>query len=380
MTALPAACAASTTGDLTRREFDETEHPYRSPYQRDCGRIIHSRAFRRLAGKTQVFTQRGSDHFRSRLTHTMEVAQIARTIARALGLNEDLTEALALAHDIGHPPFGHAGERALDDQLRQYGLRFDHNLHALRIVEFFENRHLEFRGLNLTLAIREGIVKHSHDYAVDEHPELRPYLLDRRPPLEAQLIDLADEIAYLTADLDDGIEAEILTLDAIRGEVSLFELHYAPLERTHKGAPEKLLFQEALKLMLNDLADDLVAEIGRRVRAAGITDLAGIRNAQERLAAFSPEMEGLRREAKEFLYQNLYLCEDLKRGHQRAERVINDLFLAWMTEPDLLPPNYAGQIDTEGAPRVIADYIAGMTDHFILATHRNVGMVFPGES
>ena len=377
-TALPAGCAVPQVGPLAQREVPEAEHPYRSAFQRDCGRIIHSRAFRRLAGKTQVFTERGSDHFRSRLTHTMEVAQIARTIARALGLNEDLTEALALAHDIGHPPFGHAGERALDDELRRYGLRFDHNLHALRIVEHFENRHLEFRGLNLTLAVREGIVKHSRDYSLAEHPELKPYLLDQRPPLEAQLIDLADEIAYLTADLDDGVEAEILALDQIRSGVTLFEQQYSALERSHDGAPERLLFQESIKLMLNALADDLVHEIGRRVREQGIVDLAGVRRAPERLAAFSPEMERLRREAKEFLYQNLYLCEDLKRGHEEAEQVIAGLFSSWMADPSLLPPGYAIQVAEEGAPRVIADYIAGMTDHFILQTHRSLGTVFPG--
>jgi dGTPase len=379
VTALPPGCAAPDFGELAQRAIDEPDHPYRSPYQRDCGRIIHSRAFRRLAGKTQVFTQRGSDHFRSRLTHTMEVVQIARTIARALGLNEDLTEALALVHDIGHPPFGHAGERALDAQLQRFGLHFDHNLHALRIVEFFENRHLDFRGLNLTMAVREGIIKHSRDYKAAEHPELRAYFLDQRPPLEAQLIDLADEIAYLTADLDDGIEAEILTLRQIRAGVRLLERFYAVLERKHPGAPEKLLFQESLKLMLNALADDLVAETGRRVHAAGVTDLSGIRTAPGRLAAFSPEMEKLRREAKEFLYRYLYLCDDLTRGHQHAERIIADLFLAWIAEPELLPPSYASQVPIEGAPRVIADYIAGMTDLFILETHRKIGMVFPGE-
>jgi dGTPase len=373
------AFAVPQDGPLTRRVFDEPEHPYRSPFQRDCGRIIHSRAFRRLAGKTQVFTHRGSDHFRSRLTHTMEVAQIARTIARALGLNEDLTEALALVHDIGHPPFGHTGERALDEQLRRFGLRFDHNLHALHIVEHFENRHLEFRGLNLTLGVREGIVKHSRDYSAGDHPELKEYLLDQWPPLEAQLIDLADEIAYLTADLDDGMEAGILTLPAIRGGVGLLEQQYARLERDHPGASEKLLFQEALKLMLNALADDLVAEIGRKVRDHGIQDLEEIRRAPERLAGFSPEMERLRREAKEFLYQNLYLCEDLRYGHEQAARVISDLFTAWMAQPTLLPANYASQAAGDDGPRVIADYIAGMTDHFILETHRKVGMVFPGE-
>jgi dGTPase len=380
MTFLPRACAVPQDGPLSEREFPEPGHPYRTPFQRDCGRIIHSRAFRRLAGKTQVFTSPGSDHFRSRLTHTMEVAQIARTIARALGLNEDLTEALALVHDIGHPPFGHAGEKALDDELQRYGLHFDHNLHALRIVEHFENRHLEFRGLNLTLAVREGIIKHSHDYSPAEHPELRPYFLDRRPPLEAQLIDLADEIAYLTADLDDGVEAELLTIDQIRRGVTLFERHYNALARKQKDAQEKLLFQEALKLMLNSLADDLVAETARRVRDQGISDLDGVRRAPERLSAFSHETEALRREAKQFLYENLYLCGDLRRGHERAARIIADLFLAWTTDPGMLPPSYAGQVAGDGAPRVIADYIAGMTDHFILETHRKIGMIFPGES
>ena len=373
--ALPAACAVPQHGPLVQRALPETDHPYRSPFQRDCGRVIHSRAFRRLAGKTQVFTHRGSDHFRSRLTHTMEVAQIARTIARALALNEDLTEALALAHDIGHPPFGHAGERALDEALRQYGLRFDHNLHALRIVEHFENRHLEFRGLNLTLAVREGIVKHSRDYSAQKHPELAEYFLDSRPPLEAQLIDLADEVAYLTADLDDGVEAEILSVPQIREGVALFERFYRPLAAKHAGASEKLLFQESLKLMLNALVDDLIAEIGRRVAERGIVSLEAVRRAPGRLAAFSTEMEQLRREAKEFLYRQLYLCEDLERGHHHAAEVIAELFAAWIVDPSSMPASYATQIPVEGAPRVIADYIAGMTDHFILDVHRNLRRV-----
>ena len=368
--ALPQACAVPDRGPLSQRDYPETDHPYRTPFQRDCGRILHSRAFRRLAGKTQVFTERASDHFRSRLTHTLEVAQIARTVARALGLNEDLTEALALSHDIGHPPFGHAGEQALDEALRPYGLRFDHNLHALRIVEYFENRHLEFRGLNLTLAAREGIIKHSRDYSAAEHPELTLYFLDQRPPLEAQLIDLADEIAYLTADLDDGVEAEILSVAQIRDGVALLERHFAPLAADHPGAAEKLLFQESLKQMLNALADDLIAEIARRAR--GMESLEEIRQAPERLAVFSPEMEELRRQAKEFLYRNLYLCEDLRRAHERAAAVIGDLFAAWIADPERLPATYAEQAADEGAPRVIADYIAGMTDHFILETHSSV--------
>jgi dGTPase len=375
---LHAALAAPDDGPLSHREFPEPDHQYRTPFQRDCGRIIHARAFRRLAGKTQVFTQRESDHFRSRLTHTMEVEQIARTIARALGLNEDLTEALALAHDIGHPPFGHAGERALDQALRQYGLRFDHNLHALRIVEHFENRHLGFRGLNLTLAVREGIIKHSHDYSPGEHPELAAYFLDQPPPLEAQLIDLADEIAYLVADLDDGVEAGILTVPEIRQGVRLFERQFAPVAGENPGAPEKLLFQEALKRMLNALADDLVSAIQARLQARGVHDLPGIRQAGERMTAFSAPIEALRKEAKSFLYSNLYLCEELRQSHKQAEEIVAELFAFWMANPDQLPPAYAGEVEAEGAPRVIADYIAGMTDHFILEMHQSVRkMVFP---
>src|SRR4029077_3678041 len=205
-----AGCAVHVENSRGRR-FPERPHPYRNDFQRDRDRVIHSRAFRRLEAKTQVFTRRYSDHFRNGLTHTIEVSQISRTIAGALGLNVDLAEALALVHDIGHPPFGHAGEKALDAAMRAQGLLFDHNLHALRIVEDFEQRYAGFRGLNLTFEVREGIIKHSHDYSEKEHPDLAEYLLDQRPPLEAQLIDLADEIAYNTADLDDGYEAHLVS-------------------------------------------------------------------------------------------------------------------------------------------------------------------------
>src|SRR5512142_1883131 len=197
------------------RRHPEPEHPYRNAFQRDRDRVIHARAFRRLENKTQVFTRRHSDHFRNRLTHTIEVAQIARTVAAQLGLNADLVEALALAHDIGHPPFGHAGEKALDAAMQQHGESFDHNLHALRIVERFEQRYAAFPGLNLTFEVREGIIKHSRDYVPAEFPELAEYALDQRLPLEAQLIDLTDEIAYNTADLDDGYEAHILELQDV---------------------------------------------------------------------------------------------------------------------------------------------------------------------
>src|SRR5437588_7445373 len=232
------------------RRFSEPSHPYRNDFQRDRDRVIHARAFRRLEAKTQVFTRRYSDHFRNRLTHTIEVSQISRTIAGALALNVDLAEALALVHDLGHPPFGHAGEKALDAAMRAHGLFFDHNLHALRIVEDFEQRYAAFRGLNLTFEVREGIIKHSRDYDANAHPELAEYLLDLRPPLEAQLIDLTDEIAYNTADLDDGYESHLLSLDEIRAGIPVFEHFFREVDKLYPDVIEKLKFNETIKRIL----------------------------------------------------------------------------------------------------------------------------------
>src|SRR5712672_1431428 len=260
------------------RRFPEPPHPYRNDFQRDRDRVIHARAFRRLEDKTQVFTRRYSDHFRNRLTHTIEVAQITRTVAGALGLNVDLAEALALVHDIGHPPFGHAGEKALDAVMREHGLFFDHNLHALRIVEDFELRYAAFRGLNLTFEVREGIIKHSHDYSVEQFPELREYLLDQRPPLEAQLIDLTDEIAYNTADLDDGYEARLLTVEQIADSVDLFKSHYNQAKSVYPNAAEKLVFNEAVKSIFDALVGDLITHTKQRLQSAGAHSLEDIRN------------------------------------------------------------------------------------------------------
>jgi len=348
------------------RRFPEPQHPYRNDFQRDRDRVIHARAFRRLEAKTQVFTRRYSDHFRNRLTHTLEVAQISRTIAGALGLNVDLAEALALVHDIGHPPFGHAGEKALDAAMRANGLSFDHNLHALRIVEDFEQRYAAFRGLNLTFEVREGIIKHSHDYAPSEHPELAEYLLDQRPPLEAQLIDLTDEIAYNTADLDDGYEAHLLSLDDIREGVPMFETFFPEVERLYPDAPEKLKFNEALKRMLNRFVDDLITATRARLKASAVQALDDIRNRPQRLAAFSPVVDAERKQAKDFLYENLYFSPSLADEKDDAELIVSALFAFWMEHPTALPHNYQEKAKTDGSlPRVICDYIAGMTDHFI---------------
>ena len=366
---LPSAIAVDGNGDLAHRAYHESPHPYRSPFARDGARILHARAFRRLAGKTQVFTRLPADppgdHFRSRLTHTLEVAQIARTLADALGLNAELAETLALAHDIGHPPFGHAGEKALHHELQAYGLGFDHNLHALRIVTWFEERYAAHRGLNLTLGVREGIIKHSRDYTAADHPELAEYLLDMRPPLEAQLIDLADEIAYLTADFDDGLDSGILNLDDVRDSVSLFSRFYENVRSEYPAAPVKIAIYETLNHVLDALVTDLIEEVRKRVADLGATTLQQVRSVPERLVALSPPMETDRAAAKRFLYANFYNSAGMEDAHLHATTVVSELFQALIADPSLLPPDHQVQIPTEGLARTVADYIAGMTDSFI---------------
>jgi dGTPase len=376
---LPAGVAASGRADseLVRRAHAEPPHAYRTSFARDAARVLHARAFRRLAGKTQVFTRLPaeglSDHFRSRLTHTLEVTQISRTAAAALGLNAELAEALALVHDIGHPPFGHAGEKALDRALRGHGLSFDHNLHALRIVTWFEERYPAFRGLNLTLAVREGIVKHSRDYSVAEHPELAEYFLDELPPLEAQLIDLADEIAYLTADLDDGLDSGVIALEQVREAVPLFRGFHDAALASYPCAASKVVVYEALRRVLNVLVTDLIKEVRARVTALGATTLDEIRRAPERLATLSPRMEAARIVMKDFLYASLYNSPGQEHVHAQGEKVIVELFDFLMAEPGLMPEDHQAQIPTEGLARTVADYIAGMTDSYIVQLWERCG-------
>lgn len=360
--------------DSRGRRYAEPAHPYRDDFQRDRDRIIHARAFRRLENKTQVFTKRFSDHFRNRLTHTIEVAQISRTIAGALKLNVDLVETLALVHDIGHPPFGHAGEKALDRLMREHGESFDHNIHALRIVEDFEVRYADFPGLNLTFEVREGIIKHSRDYDEQEHPELKEYLLELRPPLEAQLIDLTDEIGYNTADVDDGFEAKLLDLDDVVANVRIFGRMYRQVEKLYPTARTKLKFNETLKRVLDRLVTDLIENTARRVVEAGVFTLDEVRTRPERLAAFSPEVEEERRESKAYLYENLYFSKQLMPEKEKAERIITELFGYWMAHPESLPTIYQEKSDATSLTRVVCDYIAGMTDNYILEMHeKHVG-------
>ena len=347
------------------RRYAEAAHLYRNDFQRDRDRIVHSRAFRRLENKTQVFTTRYSDHFRNRLTHTIEVTQLSRTVAGALRLNTELCEALALAHDIGHPPFGHSGEKSLDEAMRRFGDRFDHNLHALRIVEHFEQRYAAFPGLNLTFEVREGIIKHSRDYAAAEHPELAEYLLAKKPPLEAQLIDLADEVAYNTADLDDGFEAGLLELELIRAEVPLFDAQFEAVEEIFPSVMPKLKFNEALKRILDAFTSDLIKSIRTTLERERIESVEDVRDSPRRLACFNPEMSQHTRGLKKFLCRRLYDHAALCREREGGAEMVAELFDLYLEHPNRLPRAYRARIEQEAPHRVICDYIAGMTDTFL---------------
>jgi dGTPase len=370
---MPLASYAMDVAKSRGRRFPEPPHSYRNAYARDRDRVIHSRAFRRLEAKTQVFTTRYSDHFRNRLTHTIEVAQIARTVAGALDLDADLSEALALAHDIGHPPFGHAGERKLDELLRPHGERFNHNLQALRIVEQFEQRYLDFPGLNLTFEVREGIVKHSRDYEAAEYPALAEYSLDQRPPLEAQLIDLVDEIAYNTADLDDGYEAKILNIEMICEEVPLFARLYEDVERLHPQGQEKLKFNEAAKRVLDLLATDLIGNTRSAVAAVHAESVEDVRRAPRRLAGFSPPVAAENAALKKFLLTRLYENPTIVGERERSVEALAQLFHFYVEHPEAMPRAYAelahSSLVSSPFHRVVCDYIAGMTDHYLLRVH-----------
>jgi dGTPase len=366
---------ASVAMDVNRsrgRRWPEPKHSYRDEYARDRDRVIHSRAFRRLEAKTQVFTTRYSDHFRNRLTHTIEVAQIARTVAQALGLNTELAEALALVHDIGHPPFGHAGEARLNELMSDYGDRFDHNLHALRIVEQFEQRYLDFPGLNLTFEVREGIVKHSRDYSATEFPELAEYEPDLRPPIESQLMNAVDEIAYNCADLDDGFEARLLQMEMLRDELSFFADIYDEVDRGHPEGRTRLKIGETIKRLLDYLATDLIEQTQERVSASGANDSEDIRRLPKRLAGFSPEVAKSNNELKRFLYRRLYDHPTIVEERDRSVNALEQLFRYYLAHPESMPEYYFELAAREPRHRVVCDYIAGMTDHFLLRQHREL--------
>jgi dGTPase len=344
------------------RRYPEPGHPYRDAFQRDRDRIIHARAFRRLENKTQVFAPEISDHFRNRLTHTLEVSQIARTVASVLGLNEDLTEALALVHDIGHPPFAHAGEEALNRQMQRFGERFDHNIQALRIVEELEQRYPRFPGLNLTFEVREGIVKHSRDFAPGEIPELDEYLPGQRPPLEAQLIDLADEVAYNAADIDDASEAGLLTAERIAADVPAYADILDTIETQFPGATERERFQESVRHLIDDQVSGFIKGTAEAASAAGIKDIEDIRHHPVRIACFAPEVGETSKQLKRCLFANVYSSETLERNRRESIARLDRMFEHLLENPQQMP----GAAASAPVHRAVCNFIAGMTDRYFL--------------
>lgn len=357
------AAPAAKSADSRGRIFEEPEHGYRTAFQRDRDRIVHASAFRRLEYKTQVFVYHEGDHLRNRLTHTLEASQISRTLARMLRLNEELAEAVVLAHDLGHTPFGHAGERVLSDLMKAHG-DFDHNRQSLRIVDLLEERYPDFRGLNLTYETREGILKHGCHW---EHPLPVPEPT-AQPTLEAQVADHADEIAYTNHDLDDGLRSGLL---------SLVELDEVPLWRSVRRAVcgalgearERVLRAQTIRALINRLVTDLASESARRIDAAGVESAQAVRHHEQRLVGFSGDCAAELRELKRFLFERLYNHPRVLEMSAPAVRVIGDLFEHFRKSPALLPDQVRARFDEDGEARAISDYVAGMTDRFALTEH-----------
>jgi dGTPase len=350
------------------RVVSESDHPYRTAFQRDRDRIVHSRAFRRLEYKTQVFVHHEHDHYRNRLTHTLEGAQIARTIARALRLNEELSEAIALAHDLGHTPFGHAGERVLAALMADAG-GFDHNRQTLRVVDWLEERYPDFRGLNLTAETREGILKHGARW---DHPVALPPLFAQRS-LEAQVADAADEIAYVNHDLDDGLRSGLLGLDALREAPLWCEAERRARDRCG-GAPvaPRVLRSQTIIALINGLVTDLIEESASRIDRVAPDGVDAVRRHAEPLVGFSPAVGGAKLKLKRFLMENLYQHPRVLGMTRKAERVVGELFTTFAEIPSLLPRAVRDRFGDEGPERAIADYVAGMTDRFAMAEHRKL--------
>jgi dGTPase len=361
----PYAVSASAQG----RRFAEPAPQGRSEFQRDRDRIIHSGAFRRLEYKTQVFVNHEGDLFRTRLTHSIEVAQIGRSIARRLALNEDLVEAVSLAHDLGHTPFGHAGQEALNACMKDHG-GFEHNLQSLRVVDVLEERYAAFDGLNLCFETREGILKHcSPEHAAQLGEVGERFLNDRRPSLEAQIANLADEIAYNNHDVDDGLRSGLLTLEQL-ASVRLFARHLEEVRTAYPGLAERRVVHETVRSMIGTLVTDLIAQTEQHIRTYAPQSVDDVRAAPP-LVAFSAEMHELNRELKAFLRTHLYRHYRVMRMSAKARRIIGDLFQAFMEDPRLLPPQFNPQSES-GRARSVADYIAGMTDRYAIREHRRI--------
>ena len=350
------------------RIFDEPEHPFRMAFQRDRDRIIHSTAFRRLEYKTQVFVNHEGDYYRTRLTHTMEAAQITRTVAKSLRLNADLAEAVALAHDLGHTPFGHAGERVLNHLMGPYG-GFEHNAQSLRIVDQLEERYADFHGLNLTWEVREGIVKHTPPY---DKPLAAEFAPGQGPCLEAQLVDYTDEIAYNSHDIDDGIKSGLLSFELLDG-VAIWRDAYQHVRDRHPRANQRIWRYQAIRLIIDRLVTDLIETLEHRLTSERIRTLDDLRAYGRPLVGHSEVLEAQRMELKRFLMANLYRHYRVVRMAEKAKRIMSDLFQAFLAEPQQLPPHILERQELgDSLPRVIADYIAGMTDRYVLEEHRKL--------
>jgi dGTPase len=350
------------------RVHPEPEHPFRLAFQRDRDRVIHSTAFRRLEYKTQVFVNHEGDYYRTRLTHTMETAQITRTIARALRLNEDLAEAVALSHDLGHTPFGHAGERVLNQLMAEHG-GFEHNSQSLRIIDVLEERYPTFRGLNLSWEVREGVVKHSPPY---DRPLARDFEPGRAPCLEAQIVDYADEIAYNSHDIDDGLKSGLLTPEQLQ-DATLWRDTFGRIVQEYPQAGFRIWRYQVQRGLIDAFVIDLIATIGERLDAYRLDSVAAIRAHGQPIATFSPSMEAKRLELKAFLMENLYRHHRVVRMAVKAQKIMTDLFHAYMGEPAQLPPHIVARCKGgEELARVVADYIAGMTDRFAVDEHNKL--------
>jgi dGTPase len=348
------------------RRVPEPDDEFRTAYQRDRDRVLHSSSFRRLEYKTQVFVNHEGDNYRTRLTHSLEAAQIGRSVARTLGLNEDLTECLVLGHDLGHTPFGHSGERVMDELMRDHG-GFEHNQQTLRTLEVLERRYPEFPGLNLTWEVREGLIKHKPDSDATAPAEYAP---GEAPTLEAQLVDFVDEIAYNNHDVDDGLSSGMFTVDRIRAASLFREAHDEVL--ASGISDERLLRHQVVRRIIRRCTRDLLSATVSNLRAARVGSVDDVRRAGRRLVAYSPEMAGRVRELKDFLFRNMYRHYRVVRMGKKAGRIIRDLFESFVAEPLQLPPHYQERIPADGLHRVVCDYIAGMTDRFALDEHRKL--------
>jgi dGTPase len=352
------------------RLVHEDAPPSRSQFQRDRDRVIHSTAFRRLEYKTQVFVNHEGDLFRTRLTHSIEVAQIARSLARALHLNEDLVEAISLSHDLGHTPFGHAGQDALNDCMKAFG-GFEHNLQSLRIVDLLEERYAAFDGLNLCFETREGILKHCSLKNAAILGEVGARFINKtQPSLEAQLCNLADAVAYNNHDVDDGLRAGLISLEQLEA-VPVFARHCAAVRAQYPGLAERRLIHETVRRLINEFSLDLIETSRHKIAESGVETLADVHHAGAPLLAFSPAMLEQLQALQRFLRDNLYWHYKVLREMSKARRIISELFNAFMNDPRLLPPQYQRMAQDEKA-RAVADYIAGMTDRYAVKEHRRL--------